>query len=178
MKPPHTALRGDNRATWATAFEAAPLIKPPACGWCLTSESSVTRQEAGPAKACLDARMHEMRTRCRPRPAWSNRTISNTIVGHCTRQPELDRALSLQAASSYAYAPIQPTAFATLMRHDAPARTAVLSFNSAINACPLHLALDESYWLDWPTCDQAPFRPDATPPTVSTEQACSPQSEP
>jgi hypothetical protein len=30
MKPPHTALLGDNRATWATAFEAAPLTKPPA----------------------------------------------------------------------------------------------------------------------------------------------------
>ena len=36
MKPPHSALPGDNRATWATAFEAAQLIKPPACGWCLT----------------------------------------------------------------------------------------------------------------------------------------------
>jgi len=30
MKPPPTALPADNRAAWATAFEAAPLTKPPA----------------------------------------------------------------------------------------------------------------------------------------------------
>jgi hypothetical protein len=30
MKSARTAPPGDNRATWATAFEAAPLTKPPA----------------------------------------------------------------------------------------------------------------------------------------------------
>ena len=29
MKPPHTALPGDNRATWATAFEAAHSLSHP-----------------------------------------------------------------------------------------------------------------------------------------------------
>ena len=46
MKPPHSALPGDNRATWATAFEAAQLIKPPACGWCLTAVGAKLVQDA------------------------------------------------------------------------------------------------------------------------------------
>jgi hypothetical protein len=99
----------------------------------ITQELRVNRQEARPSKSCRCDRMREMKTQYSPMPAWSKRNIHyRSGPTHAVARAR-SSAMALSGPDLCADTYL-PTAFAISMRHDALARMALLSSNSAINA--------------------------------------------